>query len=135
MNNNVGIQNFGSIAWDGAAATLADISNTQRFGWCFTVTADIAVAAVFKVVSAPASAGNPCVPGASEDVMVKPICSEPGAAPTLGTFVIPAGTKAGAECSGTIPCFPNKFVGLAAVSGDTDSVLAVLVRHGSSKPN
>jgi hypothetical protein len=131
MNNNPGIQMQATTAWTGAAAVLGDITKHVNFGWQFEVTAPITVDAVFKVVSAPPSAGDPCVPGASSDVSAIAICQAPGSVPagTLAQFTIPAGTPVGTLCSGTIPCRPNAFVGLAAVSGTVASVRAILLRQ------
>ncbi len=132
MNHNIGIGTAGTIAWDGAAAFPADITKWNQFGWSFQVTADIAVDAVFHVQAAPPSAADKCVPGAFADVLAVAICQlrNPVLPGDVATITIPAGTKAGTECAGTIPCRPNTFVRLAAISGDTPNVKAVLLRHG-----
>ena len=130
MNHNIGIQTAGTVAWDGAAAFASDITKWNQFGWSFEVTADIVTDAVFKVQAAPPSAADKCVPGVFEDVPEIAICKEPAAAGALAQVTIPAGTKAGTECAGTIPCRPNAFVRLASVSGDTANVKAVLLRQG-----
>lgn len=131
MNNNPGIQMQATTAWTGAAAILGDISKHVNFGWQFEVTGVIAADAVFKVVSAPPSAGDPCAPGAVSDVLVVPICEKPGSAVPgeVASIRIPAGTPVGTLCAGTIPCRPAAFVGLAAVSGTVANVRAILLRQ------
>jgi len=133
MNNNVAIQSNGVIAWDGTTARLHKITDYTRFAWAFEVVTDIAVEAVFKVVSAPPSSGDPCVAGASSDVKAVAICTDPVTPAPNAEMRIPVGTKAGTICSATIPCYPNAFVGLAAVSGDTADVRAVLIRTGPTR--
>ena len=128
-NNNVAIQSNGTVAWNGTTAFAKDITKYTRFAWVFEVIAPLAADTIFKVQSAPPSAPDPCIPGVFTDVMVTPICAG-NAVAAVGQIVIPAGTPVGSECSGTIPCYPNKFIRLAAVSGDNADVLAVLVRTG-----
>lgn len=132
MNHNPAIQNTVKRAWDGAAAYAADISAHLYFGFSFEVVTDVAVDALFKVQAAPASIADACVPGAFTDVEAIASCSD-GALPagTLAEIKVPAGTKAGSICSGTIPCHPNVFVRLAAVSGDTANVRAYHVLNGN----
>lgn len=132
MNHNPAIQNTVKRAWDGAAAYPADITQHLYFGFSFEIINTLAADAVFKVQAAPASVGDPCVPGAFTDVEEIAKCmGEAVPAGTLAEIRIPAGTLAGAICSGTIPCFPNVFVRLASVSGDTDDVRAYHVLHGN----
>lgn len=133
MNNNVAIQSNGVIAWDGTAGRLHKITDYTRFAWAFEVVTDIVTETVFKIVSAPPSAADPCVAGASSDVKAVAICTDPITPAPNAEIKIAAGTKAGTICSGTIPCYPNAFVGLAAVSGDTGNVLAVLIRTGPTR--
>lgn len=131
MNHN-DLQNTVKRAWDGTAAYPANIVEHLYFSFGFEVTAPIVTAARFKVQAAPASLADPCVPGAFVDVEAIPLCDGVAlAAGTLAEIEIPAGTPAGAICSGTIPCFPNVFVRLAAVSGDTANVLAYHKLHGN----
>lgn len=127
---NIGIQTAGTVAWDGTAAFEADIRHYIRFGWVFEVTADIVADAVFKVQSAPSSVADPCVPGRFTDAEAIGTCQSPVLEGTAASVTIPAGTKAGTVCSGTIPCRPGSFVRLASVSGDTADVKAVLLRQG-----
>jgi hypothetical protein len=123
VQSNPAIQNVPSLAWDGTAASAADIRKHIRFGWSFEVTSAIAVDAVFKVQAAPASAVDNCVAGVFSDVAAMPTCV--GAAVAgAATITIPLGTAIGTICSGTIPCRPG------AVSGTTASVKAILVRQG-----
>jgi hypothetical protein len=132
MNFNPAIQVAGLVAWDGAAATPRDVSTYNNFGFTFEVTADITTDAVFTFQSAPASAANPCVPGSFSDVNAVVICLQPWAVPvgTLASVMIPAGTKAGQVCRGTLPCKPDKFLQMKAVSGDTAKVHAVMLLQG-----
>ena len=132
MNNNVAIQSNGVIAWDGATGRLIKITDYTRFAWAFEIITDIAVAAVFKVQSAPPSV-DPCVAGAPTDVKAVAICTNPVTPAPNAEITFPVGTKAGTICSATIPCYPNAFVGLAAVSGNTANVRAVLIRTGPQK--
>lgn len=130
MNSNPGIQNVPSIAWDGTTAFAKDISKFVRFGWSFEVIAPLAADTIFKVQAAPPSAADRCLPGTFVDVEAITICQAPVAAGELAQFTLPAGTAVGTICSGTIPCRPNAFVRLAAVSGDTADVRAILLRQG-----
>lgn len=134
MQSNPGIQNTATLAFSGATARPADIRKYVRFGWSFEVIAPLAADTIFKVQAAPPSAGDPCVPGAFVDVEATPICLRPLQAGALATFTIPAGTPVGTVCSGTIPCVPNAFVRLAAVSGDTADIIATLIRQGPMSP-
>ena len=129
MNPIPNIQNVPLLAWDGAAATARDITKHTRFGYTFEVKADIGTDAVFGFQAAPASAADPCAPGAFTTVEEVPICTAV-AAGTPARLTIPAGTKAGAVCHATLPCRPNKFLRLVAVSGDTANVVGVMVLQG-----
>lgn len=130
MNHNVGIQNVGSVAWDGLVSRPYDIRKFVRFGWSFEVIAPLAADTVFKVEAAPASAADPCVPGAFADVPEVSICDRPAIPAATSTITLPAGTAVGTICAGTIPCRPNAFVRLTPVSGDTADVRAVMIRQG-----
>lgn len=130
MNNNVAIQNVGTIAWDGAAAFPADIRRFTRFAWAFEVTAAITADAVFNVESAPPSPTDNCAPGVFAPVEEVSICDIPAVPGPQATITIPAGTPVGSICSGTIPCVPNAFVRLAGAGGTVASVKGVLVRQG-----
>lgn len=131
MLGNPAIQNVVSRAWDGTTAYAADVVDFVSFAWSFEVVTAIATDAVFKVQSAPASTGDPCVPGTFTDVPAIATCAgEAVPAGTLAEIRIPAGTPVGSICSGTIPCRPDKFLRLASVSGDTANVRAYMLRHG-----
>lgn len=134
MNHNPAIQNVPSRAWDGAVAYPADMSEFVYHAFSFEVMVDLAADAVFKVQAAPASAGNPCVPGAFADLDAIATCAGETIAPgTDETIVIAAGTEAGTLCSAAIPC-RQKFVRLASVSGPTDDVFAFHLRSGPKGP-
>ena len=125
MNSNPGIQNPAVIAWDGTTSYPRDIRKFVHFGWTFEATADITTDAVFNIQSAPPSVADHCVPGAFVPVPEVSICSIPATPGPQATVTIPAGTKKGTVCAGTIPCRPNAFVQLVAASGDTAKIHAV----------
>lgn len=129
MNSNPGIQNTAKLVWDGTTHREMDISKYVNFGWAFEVIAALGADTVFKVQSAPPSAGDPCVPGAWTDVPVISICQGPIVAGPA-TFTLPAGTPVGTICSGTVPCRPAKFVRLQTVSGEAADVRVVGLRQG-----
>lgn len=130
MNSNPAIQNQANIAWDGAAATLHDIRKHVNFGWQFEVVGAIAVDAVFKIVSAVPNAANDCVPAAGRtDVPAIARCDGALVPGEVAEVTIPAGTPVGTVCSGTVPCRPAAFLGLAAVSGTTENVRAIMLRQ------
>lgn len=132
MNHNPGIQTTVKRAWNGTTAFPADITQHLYFGFGFEVIAPLAADTIFKVQAAPASAGDPCVPGTFVDVEAIASCDGVALpAGTLAEIVIPAGTAVGSLCSAAIPCFPNVFVRLAAVSGDTADVLATHILSGN----
>lgn len=129
MNSNVAIQNPGRVAFYGGTGTPIDIRRHTRFAWTFEVTAEIAADAVFQVLAAPASDADNCDPGALVPVPEVVICSN--AVPAeQSLFTIPAGTPVGTLCAVTLPCRPNAFVQLAAVSGTTASLQAVITLSG-----
>lgn len=130
MNNNVGIQSRGLIAWNGAAAFPRKITGFTRFGFVFEVIAPLAANTIFAVEAAAPSAADVCVPGPFTRVLEVPICVAPIVPQPEARFIIPAGTAVGTICAGTIPCYPGTFIRLAAISGDIADVLAVLVLTG-----
>lgn len=130
MNNNPAIQSPGVIAWDGAASTPFDVQRYNEYGFSFRVTTDVAVDAVFKLQSAPASAADVCVPDAFVDVDAFGSCQSPAEVGELAQVIIPAGTVAGTVCAASFPCRPNRFMQLVPVSGDTANVQVVAVLHG-----
>lgn len=130
MNSNPGIQNVGTVAWSGTTAYDADIRKFVRFGWVFEVATTLVADTIFKVQAAPPSDADACAAGVFADVPEISICDKIAAPGPAAQITLPAGTPAGTICSGTIPCRPNAFVRLAAVSGNTSSVRAVLIRQG-----
>lgn len=127
------IQNTPVLAWDGATAYEIDVSNHVNFGWSFQVVTDIGTDAVFNIQAAPASDTDRCVAGTYADVEEVAVCTSP-AAGALESITIPAGTKKGAICHGTIPCRSGAFLKLVAASGDTANVRACMVLSGSMRP-
>lgn len=130
MNSNVGIQNVGTVAWDGVTARGYDIRKYVRFGWSFEVIGAIAADAVFNIQSAPPSEGDNCVPGAWVAVPDVAICDRPAVPAAQAIVTIPAGTPIGTVCAGTIPCRPDAFVRVNPAAGTTANVRAVLIRQG-----
>lgn len=131
MNSNPGIQNVGTVAWDGTASFSADVSKFVRFGWVFQVVGALANNVIFNIQSAPPSEADPCVPGAFIPVPEVSICDQPAVPAAQATIVIPAGTAVGTICSGTIPCKPNAFVRIVpTVPADAANIRVVLIRQG-----
>lgn len=130
VQSNVTIQNVGTIAWDGTSAFAADIRKFTRFGWSFEVTGVIAVDAVFSIEAADPDPSDNCSPDSFADVPEIALCSGGAAPGNTSEVTIPAGTPVGTICAVTIPCRPGAFVRLAAESGTTANVSAVLVRQG-----
>jgi hypothetical protein len=132
MNYNYAIQNSGIVAWSGTVGTPVDLRKHVGFAFTFEVTADIVTEAVFHVESAPASEADVCLPGTFVPVAEVLTCVALwGTVPAPNaTIVIPAGTKKGQICSGTLPCKPDAFIRLAAGGGDTANVRAVVILHG-----
>jgi hypothetical protein len=130
MNNNVAIQNVGTVAWDGTTSYPGDIRRFTRFAWSFETTADLTADAIFNVEAAPPSPADNCLPGTFEPVEEISICDVPAIPGPQATITIPDGTLAGTVCSGTIPCVPNAFVRLTALAGQTPTIRAVLIRQG-----
>jgi hypothetical protein len=129
---NTAIQNTGLLAWDGTAAIAIDIRQHTKFAWTFQVIADLGVDTIFAVDAAPPSDADPCLPGTAYPVQEVLTCVAPwGTVPNAEThIVLPAGTKKGAKCSAAIPCKPDAFVKLRAVSGESADVRAVAVLSG-----
>lgn len=130
MNVNVALDYPGLIAWDGTTAYPRLIGGYVSFGFTFEATAAIATDAVFGIESAPASAADPCLPGTFTPVNKILTCAIPSETNQPETITIPAGTKAGQLCMGTLPCTPDKFIRLTATSGDTAKIKAVLTVNG-----
>jgi hypothetical protein len=136
MNINIASQNQGVLAWRAiTAANLnppVDIRRHNNFGFTFHVIADIAADAIFEFVAAPPSAADPCVPGPQHPVEEVLSCVASWGAVPLGQtkVTIPAGTKAGSICTATLPCKPDAFIQVEAVSGDTGNVEVVAVLGG-----
>ncbi len=133
MNHNVGLQHPAVLVWTGAVAIPRQIDRYNYFGFTFEVTGAIAADAVFKFVYHDADEVDPCLPGPANDVNVVPLCQSPAFSnpdPEVAQITIPAGTPIGQLCVGTIPCRPGKFVSLAAVSGTTANVRAVMTLSG-----
>src|SRR6478752_7655235 len=131
MNINIASQNQGIIAWRAVTAANLnppiDLRHHVNFGFTFHVMADIVADAIFEFVAAPPSANDPCVPGQQHPVEEVITCMAPwGALPAAQSKVtIPAGTKAGSICTGTLPCKPDAFIQIEAVSGDTGKIEVV----------
>jgi hypothetical protein len=109
MNLNHASQHQGVVAWDGTAAHPIDVRHHVSFSFTFRPIADLAADAVFTIKAAPASAGDPCVPGTFVDVPEVVQC-DGFAVGAASTVTLPAGTKAGSLCTATLPCKPNAFV-------------------------
>lgn len=132
MINNPAIQTPGVIAWDGTTARFHDVRKFNDFAFSFEVLTTLAADAVFVVQFAPESVGDPCVPGTPYDAPANAVCADGLAPGALAEVTIPSGTLAGTLCSGTVPCRPERFVGLRHVSGGAN-VRAVLVRQGPKR--
>lgn len=136
MNINVARQNQGVLAWRAVAAANVnppiDIRHHVSFGITFQAIDDVAVDAKFEIQAAPASDADPCVPGAFTPVEEVVTCMAPwGAVPApKSEVIIPAGTKKGTICTATLPCKPDAFIKVMAVSGDTGFLHVVVVLGG-----
>jgi hypothetical protein len=137
MNINVAAQNQGVIAWRATTASnlnpAIDLRHHVSFGFTFHVVADIAADAVFAFAAAPADPANPCAPLLPQHPVTEvPTCvASWGAVSTEpAQLTIPAGTKAGSVCTATLPCKPDAFLQVEAVSGDTGKVEVVAVLGG-----
>jgi hypothetical protein len=137
MNLNTASQHQGVLAWRAITAQnlnpAIDIRHHVNFGFTFHVVADIVADAVFEVVAAPADANNPCIPGLPQHPVEEVItCVGPwGFTPNPeSNIIIPAGTTAGTICTATLPCKPDAFIQLEAVSGDTGKIEVVAILSG-----
>lgn len=136
MNLNVAVQHQGIIAWSALAAPVnpgIDIRQYNAFSFTFTVDSDITTEAVFEVRSAPPLPTDNCMGDVANasDIPVVAFCSTNGeiAAPK-SQIIFPVGTLKGSVCAAAIPCRPDAFVKLFAVSGDTGKITAVAVLSG-----
>lgn len=130
MQTNVGTQVKNIRVWDGAAATLGDVTTHTQFGFQFTVTADIAADAVFTVQAANPTDADPCIADAPFDVEAVAQCDTVLSATGLAEITIPAGTLAGSVCAASIPCRPAKFVGITGTSGDVANAVVDMLLAG-----
>lgn len=131
VQSNVGIQNNGTVVWDGTTHRHKDIRPFVRFGFVFEVIAALAADVVFKFQAAPADEGSNCNPGAFEDVQTVAICSDDNFVAGDAEVTIPAGTPIGTTCAVTLPCRPGAFIRTATVSGaEAADVRIVLIRQG-----
>ncbi|MGY2987703.1 hypothetical protein [Bradyrhizobium sp. USDA 4508] len=136
MNINVASQNQGILAWRAVAAANVnppiDLRNHVNFGITFQAIDDTTADSVFEVQAADPDPADPCVPGPFRPVEETLTCIAPwGAVPaTKSEVTIPAGTKAGTICTGTLPCKPGAFIKVMAVSGDTGFFHVVVVLGG-----
>jgi hypothetical protein len=136
MNLNTASQNRGVLAWRAITAQNLnppiDVRQHINFSFTFHVVADIVADAVFEFVAAPPSDADPCLPGTQYPVEEVLTCTASwGVMPANKTEVtIPAGTKAGSLCTAALPCKPDAFVQIEAVSGDTGKVEVVAILSG-----
>ncbi len=136
MNINTATQHQGVLAWRAITAVnlnpAIDLRHHVNFGLTFHITADIVAEAKFEIVAAPPSAADPCVPGPQHPVEEVITCMAAwGAVPVANSFItIPAGVKAGSVCVATLPCKPDAFIQVEAVSGDTGKVEVVVTLSG-----
>jgi hypothetical protein len=135
MNINTASQHQGVLAFTGinaaAISPAVDIRHHVNFSFTFQVVADIAVDAIFNIQAAPPSVPDPCLPGAFVDVPETIICDWMTVQPQPHSHItIPAGTKAGSICTGTLPCKPDAFIKVVPVSGDTSNVHITVTLSG-----
>jgi hypothetical protein len=135
MNLNTATQNQGVVAWRAITAVNLnpgiDLRHHVYFAFTFRVTADIAVDAVFQFMAAPPSAVDPCLPGTVQPVNEILTCvASWGQVPARAQVTIPAGVKAGAICTATLPCKPDAFIQIQPVSGDTGKIEVVAILSG-----
>jgi hypothetical protein len=136
MNLNIASQHQGLIAWSALAGPVnpgIDIRQHNGFSFTFNVDSDITADAVFEVRSAPPLPTDNCMGDVANasDIPEVMMCAMPGqiAAPK-SQIIIPTGTKAGTVCTATIPCRPDAFVKVFAVSGDTGRITVIAVLSG-----
>lgn len=132
MNINIASQNQGIIAWTGSAARPIDLRNHVNFAFTFNITGDIGADTKFEFEWAPPNASDPCIPGAWSPVKEVLSCSEPwgSVASDNALVIIPNGTKAGARCTGALPCKPGAFIRVAPTAGETGDVIIIAVLGG-----
>jgi hypothetical protein len=136
MNLNNATQHQGVVAWRAITAVNLnppiDIRKHVNYAFTFHVTADIVAEAIFEIVAAPPSASDPCVPGAQHPVEEMITCvASWGLVPAAKSLIhVPAGIKAGSVCTATLPCKPDAFVQVEAVSGDTGKIEVVAILSG-----
>ena len=132
MNINYGIQHSSKLAWSGTAAAPIDIRRHVGFSFSFETTAALAADTIFHVESAPPSDVDPCLPGTFVPVPEVLTCVAGfGAVPgPSASIVLPAGTPKGAHCTATLPCKPDAFIRLVAVSGGTATTIVTVGLHG-----
>jgi|KBSMisStaDraftv2_1062788.scaffolds.fasta_scaffold2295811_1 hypothetical protein len=136
MNLNIASQHQGLIAWSALAGPVnpgIDIRQHNGFSFTFNVDSDITADAVFEVRSAPPLPTDNCMGDVANasDIPEVMMCAMPGqiAAPK-SQIIFPVGTKAGTVCTATIPCRPDAFVKVFAVSGDTGRITVIAVLSG-----
>jgi hypothetical protein len=132
MNFNYASQHQGVVAWTGAAGPPIDIRRHVGFSFTFNVIADIGADTTFKFHSAPASDADPCLPGVFVPVPEVLTCvADWGVQPLPeASILIPAGTKAGSVCTGTLPCKPDAFIQVVAGVGEVADVQIIAVLSG-----
>jgi len=137
VNINTASQNQGVLAWRAITAVNLnppiDIRQHNNFSFTFHVIADIVAAAVFEFASAPPDPANPCVPLLPQTKVKEVLtCAAPWGvvATDDATLTIPAGTKAGTICTGTLPCRPDAFIQVEPASGDTGKVQVTAILSG-----
>lgn len=131
MQTNTGPTTLGLVAFSGVVSTPIDISNYVNFGFTFRVDTTLIADTVFNFQSHPGTPADPCIPGAAVAIDTIAKCSDDSfVAGVQASVTIPAGTVAGTVVVCTIPCRPDRFVSVAAGSGNTASVTVVAVLHG-----
>lgn len=130
MNHNVGMQHPALLAWSGSTAILRDVSRFNYFGFTAEIIAPLTADTVFRIVAADGTDNDPCVPGTPFNVKEIPLCDKNVTGDDDALITFPAGTPVGSVCTFTIPCKPARYVGLAAVSGETADVRIVLNLSG-----
>lgn len=130
MQHNIGMQHPALRIWDGAQTYPRDITRHNYFGFTFEVIAPITEDAVFQIRAHNPTDADVCVPGPAFNVKEVPLCDRNVTADTDAQVIIPAGTPVGQYCSFAIPCRPAKFISIASVDGDTDSLFGVLNLSG-----
>jgi len=134
---NFASQHQGVVAWRAITAVnlqpAVDLRRHAGFSFTFHVVADIVADAVFEFAAAPPDPVNPCAPLLPQyKVQDVPTCVASWGAVPVGdvSITIPAGTKAGAICTATLPCKPDAFIQVEPVSGDTGKIEVVISLSG-----